>query len=215
VERAIAADLDWLGEGKRARELRLHLFFVGSREEMRPVTGGTPGGHAIPEEGTAYFVAMDSVSPPLRHELMHLLSWRLWGTPGGEWLSEGVATAAGGRCNEWSLEETAAALHRANRLVPLETLRRGFVVAGDAGVVHYLQSASIVRYVERVHGRRGVRALWSSGLRGVQQSLGVDVATLERGWRADLGKRAAPASWATMSAAIRARGCESEGRLRD
>ena len=123
-ERAIRENIAWLGE--RNSRGRLKLFFVGSREEMRPFTGTRSGGWSIVAEGTAFFVANDSVSPAIRHETMHLLSWRLWGTPGGVWMSEGLATAAAGRCNAWTIDDIAAALYRDRQLVTIAAMRRRF-----------------------------------------------------------------------------------------
>jgi hypothetical protein len=190
AERAIAANLAWLGEP--AARVKLRLFFVGSREQMRPLTG-----------------ANDSVRPALRHELMHLLSWRLWGTPGGVWLSEGVASVAAGSCRGWSFDDVAAALDRAGRLVAFDELRQRFIFAGEAGAARYLQSASVVAYIERVHGRRRLRAFWSTGgFGGSEHSLGVGAAVLEARWRADVARRRTPASWAAMWRVIHAHGCE-------
>ena len=206
AERAITANLAWLGAP--APGPRLRLFFVGSRAEMRPLTGGTPGGWAEVAEGTAFFVANSSAPAALRHETMHLLSWRYWGTPGGPWLSEGVATLAAPRCGGHALADLAAALDRAGRLVSFDTLRRGFVTGGDVGLVHYLESADVAAYVDHVYGRAGLRALWAGGLRGAPRAIGVTADTLEAHWRADVARRTPTASWNTMHRAVEARGCE-------
>jgi hypothetical protein len=151
---------------------------------MRPFTGGTPGGSARPDERAAMLVAPATGRPALRHELMHVLSWQRWGTPGGQWLSEGVATAAVGGCHGQSLHAIAGAIVRDGRDVPLAELRRAFVVEGDRGITYYIEAGSLVEYVREQFGRDGLRRLWETGLRGVQASLGVDQAALEAGWRA-------------------------------
>ena len=69
---------------------RLHLFFVGSYDEMKTLGYDTHGAWSIPEEGTAFFIGTKEESPALRHESMHLLSWRLWGAPSSFWISEGL-----------------------------------------------------------------------------------------------------------------------------
>jgi hypothetical protein len=206
AERAVASTLRWLGASDSAGTIR--LFFVDSRDEMVPLTSARTAGWSLTDEGTAFLVAGGSVSPGIRHEVAHLLSWRLWGAPGGVWLSEGVASYAPGRCRGYAVEDIAAALDRAGALVPLDSLRQRFVFDGDEGTVHYLQAASLVAYVDQTYGRRRLRAFWRGGLSGVKRTLGIDAATLEKRWRATVARRTPSATWAAMSARIRARGCE-------
>jgi hypothetical protein len=207
VEQAIATNLRWLDASYSGR--RLVLFFVGSREEMRPLTGTAAGGWTVTAEGTAFLVANDTVRPALRHELMHLLSWRIWGIPGGVWLSEGVATAASGGCRGYTFDDLAAALDRASRLASFEELRHRFTYAGEGGAEHYVEAASVVTYIDRVYGRKRLREFWASGgLGGVERSLGVDVTTLEMRWRTEIANHIAPPSWARIWSDIRVHGCE-------
>ena len=207
AERAIAANLKFL----RVRQsgARLHLFFVRSRNDMRQFVGGTPGGSAIEMEGTAFMVANDSVRPALRHETMHLLAWRAWGPPAASWLSEGLATDAVGSCRGLGTDEIAAVLDRSQLLVPLDTLRQNFTIAAERGVIHYYESASLVRYIDRVYGRSRLRALWAAGgLANVNGILGVDAQTLERNWRASIAQTKAPTTWPALWNEIRVFGCE-------
>lgn len=207
AERAIAANLAFLGVRSGAAPLR--IFLVGSREEMRPFTGGTPGGYSITAEGTAFLVANDSVRPALRHETMHLLSWRHWGTPGGMWVSEGLATLAAGPCHGQTPDQIVAAARMAGLFAPLDTLRTGFVAAREIGVVHYMESASLVQYIDRRFGRAKLKTFWSTGgLGGIRKSLGIDAAELESGWKASLARVAPKSSWPSLWAKINARGCE-------
>lgn len=205
-ERAIIDNLEWLGE--RRTKGRLNLFFVGSRDEQRPFTGTRSAGWSVVAEGTAFLVANDSVKPAIRHEAMHLLSWRLWGSPGGMWLSEGVATASAGRCRDWTIDEIAAALYRTRELATTTTLRRRFRTGGTEGVVHYLSAASLVLYVDETFGRAALKELWQSGLAGVDRVLGVSALELERRWRAHVAHVEAPERWASIARAINRAGCE-------
>jgi hypothetical protein len=206
AERAIGDNLAWLGA---PRTDRLRLFFVGSREEMRPFTGSTPGGWSVTAEGTAFFVANDSVRPALRHETMHLLSWRLWGTPAGTWMSEGLAALSVGKCLGYTVDELNAAMKAADLLVPLDDLRRRFDFNGERGVLHYLQSASLMQHIDRRFGRARLRELWSSGgLARAPEILGIDVATLERDWRSSAGANIPAATWPAIWRDMRSHGCE-------
>lgn len=207
AERAIAANLEWLGE--RDPKGRLKLFFVGSRDEMRPFTGTRAGGWSIVAEGTAFFVANDTVRPPLIHETMHLLSWRLWGMPGGRWLSEGVASLSAGGCRDWTIDQIGAALYHDRLLATIPEMRKQFRTGGIQGAVNYLSAASLVSFIDQTWGRDRLRELWrSGGMGGAQQVLGASPLAIERRWRMRVAGGRAPATWSAMSREIERYGCE-------
>ena len=206
-QRAIESNLQWLGE--RASKGRLNLFFVGSRDEMRPFTGTRSGGWSVVAEGTAFLVASDSINPALRHEVMHLLAWRLWGTPGGAWMSEGVATAAVGGCRDWTLDAIAAALYRDRQLATIAEMRRRFRNGGTQGAIHYLSAGSLVEFIDRTWGRDKLRELWQSGgMGGAGRVLGVTPLALEQRWRSHVAEQTTPERWNAMRRQIAALGCE-------
>ena len=206
-QRAIEANLQWLGE--RSSRGRLNLFFVGSRDEMRAFTGTRSGGWSVVAEGTAFLVASDSIGPAIRHEAMHLLSWRLWGTPGGVWMSEGVATAAVGGCRDWTLDEIAASLYRDRQLATITEMRQRFRNGGTQGAIHYLSAGSLVEYIDRTWGRDKLRQLWQSGgLGGVGPVLGVTPLALEQRWRSHVAEQAGTVSWRVIRRSVAALGCE-------
>lgn len=206
-ERAIIGNLQWLGEKRTSR--RLNLFFVGSRDEMRPFTGTRSGGWSVVSEGTAFLVANDSVRPALKHEIMHLLSWRHWGTPGGVWLQEGVATAAVRGCHEWTLEEAAASLYREGELATIPDMRRRFKTGGTQGAAHYLSAGSLVTFIDEKWGRDRLRQLWQSGgLASAQSVLGLSTLQLEQRWRTHVVREKAPLRWRDMARQIARAGCE-------
>jgi hypothetical protein len=206
VDDAARADLAWLGETRRPP--RLTLFFVGTRDAMRPLVGSTPGGGATPSEHTAFFVANDSVRPPIRHELMHVLAWNAWGVPTREWISEGVATVAAGGCRGYRIDDVGAVLARDRRLVSIDSLRR-FVFAKEEGAISYLSAASLVSFIDRSFGRAALREFWRHGdFDGARKTLGVDAATLEARWRADAGSRIPRTTWRRLWPSIHSHGCE-------
>lgn len=204
------ADLRLLGRllGASADTTHLELLAVDTREAMRPFTGGTPGGWAEPTASAVLFVTNDAVRAPLRHELMHVLSWQRWGTPAGHWISEGLAMHAVGRCHGRDLHAMAAALAAEGRLVPLAELPRRFDVQGEAGAAMYVQAGSFVRHVLETRGTARLRALWQGGLASAPLALGVDVPTLAREWRARVDAAATRERWAEMWADVRSGGCE-------
>ena len=211
VERDIKTDLDWIHEP--ALGIRLRLFFVGTRAEMKVFTGTTYGGLPFIEEGSVFFATDDSLPPALRHEMMHVISWRAWGPPSTPWLSEGVATLLAGGCAGYSIDEIVATLYREKRLASLETLWRRFDVHGEKGVMYYMQAASLFDFVDREFGRAKLRALWPIGAyANIRRRLGVDLATLERRWLADVARQKPGDSWAAIWSATKARGCEGATR---
>ncbi len=201
-----AANLRLLGAP--ADTAHLELIALDAREAMRPFVGGTPGGWAEPPQSALLFVTNDSARAPLRHELMHVLSWQLWGTPSGHWVSEGLAMHAVGRCAGHDLHAMAAALAADGGLVPLAELPRRFQVEGDTGTARYVQAGSVVRHVVETFGLARARAFWRGGMSSAPLTLGVDVAAMERAWRARLAVTPVATSWTAIRAEVRAHGCE-------
>lgn len=184
-----------------------------AKAALTPLTGTTYGGIPFIGEGTVFFAADDSLPPALRHEMMHLISWRAWGPPSTEWLSEGVATLLAGGCGGYSIDEIVATLYRENRLVPLETLWHHFDVHGETGVIYYMQAASLFDFVDRTFGRAKLRAFWPIGAyANIRQRLGIDLPTLEKRWLADVARRKPSDSWAEIWSATKSRGCEGATR---
>ena len=187
---------------------RVSLFFVDSRARMGDLLGRTPGGAALTKEDVAFFVAPPDGHPPaLDHELAHLEAWEAFGErPLGEpWLDEGLATAAGGRCAAYALDEAGAAVVREGRAVPLAELAASFDVSDAAA---YLQAGSVVAWVRERWGRDAVATLWRGGLTGAERATGLGPEAPDAAWRThgaggDVGVGAV-LDWD----AIRCEGCE-------
>ena len=200
VERAITSDLAWLGQPTVPVNLR--LYFVGARQEMVPFVGAPMNGAAATDAGMAFMVANDTVRPALHHELMHVLSFELWGPPTSVWMDEGVATVALGRCRGYPIDDLVAAVDRAGRLPAFDDLRFHFVERGEQEAIDYFTAASIIAYINRVYGRERVRALWR------ETNPGTEVEAFAPAWRAEITRHQTPASWNTIFPGIRAHGCE-------
>ena len=144
AEEALTANLQLLGSDTYAR-LPMHLVFVSSRPEMTRLVGQPAGGYAEPGEDSAFFIITPTGSVPFRHELMHVLSFGLWGQPAQPeaWVVEGLGTLAPGRCGPFSLDQLAAALADESRLVPLDMLL-AYTYANTDDVVIYAESASFL-----------------------------------------------------------------------
>jgi hypothetical protein len=183
----------------------VELFLVDSREQARQLTGRGPMGQAIPGELTAFFVMEPGKPPAFRHEIMHALSLKFWGIQRtGSWLSDGVATWAGGGCQGYSVDAVASGFLRDGTLPALDSLAQRF---WEIDEVHaYLTAASAVAFLARSRGRGAVRELWVAPPSAGSHPLGTGGVQLEAAWRAYL---------ATVPAAhidperLRLHGCET------
>jgi hypothetical protein len=163
----------------------VELFLVGSREQMRDVTGWGYRGQAVPGELTAFFIAEPATRPAFRHEIMHALTLMLWGQHRtGTWLAEGVATWAGGGCQGHSVDAIAAGFLRDGTLPRLDSLDARF---WETDELHgYFTAASAVGFLARTRGHDYVRLLWEMVMPSEMHPLGLDGAAIEDAWHRHL-----------------------------
>jgi hypothetical protein len=207
AEEALAANLKLLASRTYPR-LPMYLMFVSTRPEMTRLVGQPAGGYAEPGEDSAFFLVTPTGSVPFRHELMHVLSFGLWGQPAQPqaWVVEGLGTLAPGRCGPFNLHQLAAALADEGRLVPLDTLLE-YTYANTDDVVIYAESASFLRFVHERYGAAALQQLWQKSLAPTADHLGTTAARLEAGWRARLA--AIPAAERRVDwNYVRTKGCE-------
>jgi hypothetical protein len=209
AEKALAANLQLLGSPTYPR-LPMYLMFVSSRPELTRLVGQPGGGYAEPDEDSAFFVVSATGIPsiPLRHELMHVLSFGVWGQPAQPeaWIVEGLGTLAPGRCGSYSLHQLAAALADEGRLVPLDTLLQ-YTYAETDDVVIYAESGSFLAFVHEHYGQAAIRRIWQQGLKQTAAHLGTTPSALEAAWRARVA--AIPAADRRVDwGHVRTKGCE-------
>jgi len=141
------------------------LFFLGSRDDMRRLTGRPLAGFVQPGEATAFFVWAPDYRAPLRHELAHLYTFQRWGLPaGGEaatWLVEGIGVWAGGPCLGQSSDALAAGLLARGRLPSVEDLSARFRDLEEN--VAMPAAGSLIAFIQVREGIAGLRARWRSG----------------------------------------------------
>lgn len=214
---ALRHALDLLGE--EAYPAHLRVFYVGSRDEMTPLTGGRSTGHTDAPAHAVALVENESWRAFTRHEVMHAVSLLLWGHPGGAedaprdsaaarawrrggWLREGIAAAAEDRCGPYANRGVAAAMQAEGALIPFEALTGAFYEQDDLAA--YLQAGSLVGYLLATYGRAPFRALWRSG--SVEDAYGKPATAVEAEWATWL--RATPSEARPESVgALRGRGC--------
>jgi hypothetical protein len=180
AESARAYVLQKIGEGN-TRELQpANLFFLDSPAELSAFVGQPAGGWTAAESNTVLMAVSDSTGPPIRHELAHLYSYRLWGPTRFAWISEGVAVFAVGGCRGAPLAAWMKAVQDRGLAIPLLELETNFDFTKAAP---HLEAGSYVEYVAEHHGLSGVRRLWNRGIAGNVDLQDESATKSEQNWR--------------------------------
>ena len=213
VEDGVAHALAMLGE--RTYPAHLQLFVLGSREDVKAVTGTGWNGWTDAAGNNAAVVARPECRPVFRHEIMHAVSLRLWGNPlvpakdpsppkdstlmvQGGWLREGIAAAAEDLYGKYSYRGMAAQWLAEGTIIPFATLVNRFYQVDDLAA--YLQAGSLVNYLLEQYGRDPFRLVWRDGPNAFQRAYGKTAAQLESEWHTWL--RATPATARPASIAL-------------
>lgn len=149
----------------------VHILIVKNRDEMKkyfgvPFAGLTGLKDEYIKENLIYCV-YDENYDPLKHEIMHIISFIKWGGPHGVpgWLVEGLPTFAGQvffDCDCLTLEERYVYLLQTGRLLDIKKLM-GFPKLGEASnesKAGYNQSGFLVKYLLDNYGVEKLRELW-------------------------------------------------------
>ncbi|HZH66647.1 MAG TPA: hypothetical protein VEY10_17280 [Flavisolibacter sp.] len=188
---------------KETKAISLEVYFLKDRETLTSYTGFPANGYTDATKGIIYFVDKAPFHLSLRHEMMHALSWRLWGNPKGYWLSEGNAVFASGNCAGYDLHILAHQISKQNKMVPFQTLVDDF---DFRALEPSLQSASLVKYIYDTYGIAALKAFWQKGLQESINIIGIPAPVLEKNWRdyIDQEKYEVPIDWNK----IKESGCE-------
>lgn len=183
----------------------LDVFFLEDRTQMERLVGVDATGFAERATGSVFLVTNAGWRPFERHEIMHVLAWRLWGEPAepAAWIQEGLAQFADGACGGYAIDDLVVAL-AGGRYVPLDTLTGRFRQLDD--LTAYLQAASFVGYLYRAWGRAVVRNVWERGLAPAAAALHRTPAALQADWERRLPPPEAGPPDAEVEA-IRVGGC--------
>ena len=155
-------------------------------------------------------VRNDTVRAHTRHEVMHLLSTRAWGTSRahGAWLIEGLATFAEGWCQRSTIRAVGRDLLAARPAVVANDVLTNFLPMWESDrAAAYVLAGTFVDYLWATRGRDGVRRLWqgTDSLSDAAMVPGLPGA-LTAGWRAHI-KRVAGSDAGLDTAAFRRLGC--------
>lgn len=185
---------------------QLQVFFLETRLQMETLLGRRATGFAEPTSGTVLLMTNADWRAFERHEVMHVVAERNWGPAAGEseWLREGLAQFADGRCGRYGNEHVANGLAAEDGWIPLDRMVRDFRSLPDLKA--YLEAASLAGYIHRVYGVAALRAMWQGGPAEFERTTGHSLQRLEHDWQeamATISARPGPQEIAM----IRKRGC--------
>lgn len=142
----------------------IQIRFLNSRDDMFWLTRSAASGIAYPHINTLYVVADGEKSPPIKHELMHLIAMLKWGYPDNSstWINEGLAALAENNCNGLTVSELYRYFLENEMLIPIDSLVSNFY--GQPEMIAYHQSAFVVKYLLEKYTIEQYKELWTSGM---------------------------------------------------
>jgi hypothetical protein len=183
-------------------ERPVKIFVYSDLDEFRSASyrGGYEwvGGTFYPLEGVILIFAppnqqgADIARRAIPHELTHAVVHQVTDNPFGDvpqWLNEGLASRSEPAFSPDQADALAKAL-AADKLLSLRAISGSFPVDPDEALLAYAESYSAVTFLLDQYGRTGVSQLLQAYREGVthdeglQRALGVDMAELDRQWRA-------------------------------
>ncbi len=163
------------------------IKFVDSKKEMLLyanlfISGGavniwTRSAHMmVSDEGTE---SEKRIKPPIKHELMHMVSMTAWGAPpqNNNWLNEGLATYAANSCSGYTVAEIYRYFLEENMLISIDKLTSNFYQTEE--MIGYHQSAYIVEYMISNYGLQKFEAIWKSGFSSFESIYGIPFSQME------------------------------------
>lgn len=166
----------------------IDVFFVETRDDMAQLVGGRATGFAHQSARAVFLVTNPSWRAFERHEVMHVVAWHAWGppAPNSDWLQEGLAQAADGRCGNHTNEEVLRGLTHQYGWVSLEDMLVNFRRQPDLRA--YLQAAAFTRYLLDNFGPAMLERLWRDGSTADTVVGDRPLATVEQQWRAAIAR---------------------------
>ena len=145
------------------------VIITASRTRFTPLLSpSTKGFRGLLADGSSFIILVvnDSVRPYTRHEVMHDVSFKLWGAAyeGGSWMSEAIATFADGKCQAVPNIVVARDLLMEKPQLTIEELARQFwaLTATDRHGT-YVLGASVIEFLWQTGGREVIRRVWQKG----------------------------------------------------
>lgn len=148
-------------------DFKVTVLVTRSRHRFAPTMSPTNKGIAIAAESdgeTILLVHNDSVRLYARHEVMHTLSRRAWGSSPQWWIMEGIAVLADGQCLGAPSMAVARDVLRARPDLTTGVFAKSFrgLVREDLASA-YVVAGSIVSFLRARGGVPLVRQAWTTG----------------------------------------------------
>jgi hypothetical protein len=170
----------------------IDLFFIEERAQMKDLVGRPVTGMAEGSSRAVVLVTNPEWRAFERHEIMHVVAEQAWGkpAPGTEWLQEGLAQYADGRCRNYRNADVLLELTRDMGWLPHEDVFTRFRELPDLRA--HLHAAAFVQYLHQRYGTAVLRELWATGA-GPDSRVGGDPLSLvARVWKASLSSQEIP-----------------------
>jgi hypothetical protein len=180
LEEAYSHILQLLGSDQA--DFRLQSFIVDSSARMKQLCGRESNGLAVASE--FLFVYGDSIKAFGPHEPCHVLSQRLWGTPHGIWLTEGLAVYSEDQWQGYPLGSVCKQLRAQGKLVPITDLFDDRQWKQTSAMVSYPEAGSFIKFLYEKYGVSDVRAIWTAGAKGIPRVFGKSAEQLQAEWLA-------------------------------
>lgn len=170
--------------GAERADFRLQSFIVDSGARMKQLCGHESNGLAV--DSVFLFVYSDSVRAFGPHEPCHVLSQRLWGTPHGIWLTEGLAVYSEDGWLGHPLHSICKQLRAQGRFVPVTDLFDEKQWIRIPEMVSYPEAGSFIKFLYEKYGVSDVKALWTAGAKGIPSVFGKSIEQLQAEWLASI-----------------------------
>lgn len=173
---AITENLSLINESEYTKAI--DVVFVNTRKEILRFTGQKSRGVAYYFRN-AVFSLTNQNNPPMKHEMMHMISVDKWGVPANSslWIYEGIATYSGGYCSDYSLEQVYQYYIESDKVISLDSLAYNFREYND--VISYTESAFYIKYLIDDFGLVKLEELWLEGIKSFNKIYGFSVIDFE------------------------------------
>jgi hypothetical protein len=174
---AIKSDLELIKIPRFTDSITVQV--VSTREEMKKYTGLAAGGVAWLPTKTAYLLSNEKEGPPIKHELMHMITLSAWGDPDPTslWMKEGIAAFAENQCNGYNDEQIYRFLLEDKLLLPMDSLTADFY--REPEMIAYHQAAYMVQYLLSNYGVEKFEDLWLQGFANFNKIYGTPFTKVE------------------------------------
>lgn len=189
VRQRISAHVDSVKRfvGTSDYKKRIHVFIVGSREEMKDLIGYETNGTALYADHVITGIAGNKThSIYSNHEFFHVIAMNTWGMA-DTWINEGMAVYSDKKWHGHDLHGLSRYLVEQGRYIGVKMLIRNFRKADS--MVSYPLIGSFVMYLDNTYGRDAIVRMWRG--EPVKKVTGRSLKALELDWL-DYVKTVAP-----------------------